>query len=694
MRLHLFICGLLCLISRTQGQSLEDTITQLGMIRVQGFGTSSTRLQTPASVSVLRESDLQRYQGTSLLPSINNIPGVRMEERSPGSYRLSIRGSLLRSPFGVRNVKLYLDDFLLTDAGGNSYLNLLDINALTGVEVLRGPSGSTYGTGTGGVVLLSAQPKNQDLQPHLKGLPSFRLGLSAGSYGMFGQHARINKTTDGGNIQISQAHYQSNGYRENSRMSRDIIQWTAAHNAGKNGKLKTLLLLSDLNYKTPGGLTLAQSQVNPRQARPATPALPGAVSQQAGIMNKSAILGIAYTHQLSQHWSWLGSMTNAYTDFRNPFISNYEKRREFNTGLRSVLSWNGDLLGRPMLWQSGLEWQRGFYRIDSTGNKSGIPDANLVRDQAGSLQAFIFTQADYRITKNFTVQAGISINQFNHRIKRTIGSPDYQVNALDFNPQVVPRLALQQSLGQRTAWHVSMTRGFSAPSLAEVRPSAGGFSTDLQAEHGWSFETGLKGALIKNRIQYDLTWFRFDMNDAIVRRTNASGAEFFINAGGIRQQGLETFIEAYPIHRNLPGGLLQLKTWMSFTWSDFRFGSYQSGTASLKDKRLTGVPPRNLTVGMDLSVPQGIYLSMTCQMTDSLPLTDLNDAYAPSYRLLNARIGWKGKIRHIELDCYLAGDNLLNEAYSLGNDLNAFGRRYFNPSPPRNWVMSVVFRKP
>jgi iron complex outermembrane receptor protein len=157
---------------------------------------------------------------------------------------------------------------------------------------------------------------------------------------------------------------------------------------------------------------------------------------------------------------------------------------------------------------------------------------------------------------------------------------------------------------------------------------------------------------------------------------------------------LETFIEAYPIHRNLSGGLFQLKTWMSLTWSDFRFGSYQSGTASLKDKRLTGVPRKNLTIGLDLSVPQGIYLSITHQMTDSLPLTDLNDAYAPSYRLLNARLGWKGKIRKIELDCYLAGDNLLNETYSLGNDLNAFGRRYFNPSPLRNWVTGIVLRKP
>ncbi|MEJ0103149.1 MAG: hypothetical protein WDO19_11585 [Bacteroidota bacterium] len=39
---------------------------------------------------------------------MNNTPGVRMEERSPGSYRLNLRGSTLRSPFGVRNVKVYL----------------------------------------------------------------------------------------------------------------------------------------------------------------------------------------------------------------------------------------------------------------------------------------------------------------------------------------------------------------------------------------------------------------------------------------------------------------------------------------------------------------------------------------------------------------------------------------------------------
>ena len=52
-------------------------------------------------------------------------PGVRMEERSPGSYRLNIRGSSIRSPFGVRDVKIYYNEIPLTDPGGNTYLNEL-----------------------------------------------------------------------------------------------------------------------------------------------------------------------------------------------------------------------------------------------------------------------------------------------------------------------------------------------------------------------------------------------------------------------------------------------------------------------------------------------------------------------------------------------------------------------------------------
>src|SRR6188768_4137572 len=121
---------LLLLVILTSFGSLraQDTIPVLQEISIRGFGTSSRQLQVPASVSIVTERELQRYSNISLVPVMNSVPGVRIEERSPGSYRLSIRGSLLRSPFGVRNIKIYWKDMPLTDAGGNTYLNLIDFN--------------------------------------------------------------------------------------------------------------------------------------------------------------------------------------------------------------------------------------------------------------------------------------------------------------------------------------------------------------------------------------------------------------------------------------------------------------------------------------------------------------------------------------------------------------------------------------
>ena len=60
-----------------------------------------------------------------------------MDERSPGSYRLNIRGSSLRSPFGVRNVKIYYDGIPFTDPGGNTYLNQLGFYNIQSVEILK-----------------------------------------------------------------------------------------------------------------------------------------------------------------------------------------------------------------------------------------------------------------------------------------------------------------------------------------------------------------------------------------------------------------------------------------------------------------------------------------------------------------------------------------------------------------------------
>ena len=103
----------------------EDSALILENVIVKAYEQNRSLIKVAAPVSVIGQSQLNRFGNLSILPAVNITPGVSMEERSPGSYRLNIRGSSLRSPFGVRDVKIYLNDIPLTDPSGNTYLNQL-----------------------------------------------------------------------------------------------------------------------------------------------------------------------------------------------------------------------------------------------------------------------------------------------------------------------------------------------------------------------------------------------------------------------------------------------------------------------------------------------------------------------------------------------------------------------------------------
>src|SRR5690606_19415632 len=156
--------------------------------------------EVPASVGILSQNDLLRYSNTSILPAVNLVPGVRMEERSPGSYRFSIRGSSLRSPFGVRNVKAYWNGLPFTDGGGNTYLNLFDFSAFGSMEIIKGPGGSLYGAGTGGVLLMKS--------PEVTG-NNLQASATFGSYGLqrYLIGGQLKNDKHAANIQF--AHHQS-----------------------------------------------------------------------------------------------------------------------------------------------------------------------------------------------------------------------------------------------------------------------------------------------------------------------------------------------------------------------------------------------------------------------------------------------------------------------------------------------------
>jgi len=137
----------------------SDTTKTLGEVVLRAFEQNRQLKESAVAVNYIGQTQLERSNNTSVLPALNNTPGVRMEERSPGSYRMNVRGSTLRSPFGVRNVKVYWNGIPFTDPGGSTYLNQLGYYNFNSIEVIKGPGGSLYGAGTGGVLLINGMPQ-------------------------------------------------------------------------------------------------------------------------------------------------------------------------------------------------------------------------------------------------------------------------------------------------------------------------------------------------------------------------------------------------------------------------------------------------------------------------------------------------------------------------------------------------------
>lgn len=673
------LAGALCFWICT-GIAQEDSVKNLQEVTVNAYPSKPLLLHAASSVSVLKAEQIRDYSSHSLVSVFNSVPGVRMEERSAGSYRLSIRGSLLRSPFGIRNIKVYLDEFPLTDAGGNTYLNLIPANSIHGIQVIKGPDASIFGANTGGVVLLTTEDPADSTM--------VKATVRTGSFGLFDEQVSFRKQWKRYVLSIDQGYQQADNYRQNSALRRNYLNVTQKWNYRK-GSVKVLVLGSQLHYQTPGGLTLTQAEADPRQARPANTVLPGAVEQQAGIYNTTVYAGVSNEIDLSPVFKHVLTLFGSYTDFKNPFITNYETRRERSSGLRTYFEWGKKLAVLHWKWDVGLEWQQTGSRVSNYDNNLGARGELQAADDLKVSQQVLFSNVSLLFFNRLGVETALSLNQYTYQFRNLFPMAQDGTDRKRLNPQLMPRIGVSYRILRQWVWRASVSKGYSPPTLAEIRPSDNTIYSNLQSEYGWNYETGFRYSSLNKRWYADAVVFKFDLQQAIVRRVNENGAEYFVNAGGTSQQGLELQFSGQLIHHRRRGFLRGLDLQNSWTWFHFTFSDYSNGEATYSGNRLTGVPELVSVSSLKFFLPKGFRLFLSYNFTDQLPLNDGNTDFAPSYHLFGSRLSWEWSRKRWGIQVFFGVENILDSTYSLGNDLNALGGRYYNPAPGRNYVVGM-----
>lgn len=675
----LFLLSIFFYISSASQESAIDSIT-LGEVVVRAFEQNQSLKKVPAAINQISKAKLDRFNNSSILPALNTSPGVRMEERSPGSYRMNIRGSTLRSPFGVRNVKVYWNGIPFTDPGGNTYLNQLSFFNINSLEIIKGPAGSLYGAGTGGAILISSLPEQI--------VPAFSASLLYGSNDLGAINIQVNQGAEQFRNSFNFSHQQSHGYRHHTSMRRDAITWQTKIASAKKETLKFDFLYGDLFYETPGALTKNEYIKDPKSARPAAGTFPSADKAKAAIFQKTWLAGLNNNYKFNDRFENNLIVYGAYSNIRNPTFRNYEVRKEPHFGARTVFAWKPHTKKNDLKIVFGGEMQKGFFNVRTYANSSGRPGNSITNDDVNNDIWSAFTQAELRIKHDINITAGLSINKSSIEIQR-LSMPGSAKQKREYKNEAAPRLAVSKKIFADLYVYGSVAKGFSPPTTAEVLPSTSIISTELDAEHGINYETGIKSAWLRNHLYVEINAFYYRLINAIVQRKDASNADYFTNAGSTRQKGVESQLSYLLESRN--SFINNTRIWVSHTLNDFTYSDFKQVTNDYSGKELPSVAKNTVAAGTDMMMRNGLYFNLTYYYSDPVFLNDANTESASSYNLMGARIGWKKQSgKKNKFDLFAGIDNAFNVVYSLGNDINAAGGRYFNVAPGRNYYCGIT----
>lgn len=651
-----------------------DSATLISEVRIEAYKKPTSYLASTKSVALVTEKILQNNTPERLLESINHQTGTRMEERSPGSYRVSIRGSALRSPFGVRNVKIYLDDFILSDASGNTYLNSISPELINSIEIYKGPESGDFGAVTGGTMLLKTLQSER-----------FSANLSVGSYGTFNESVQIAAQKGKHFFQIFQNFYQSDAYREQSAVRRSQFFLKDNFQYSERSSLKGMVLLSDLDYQTPGGLTVEQMLKDRKQARLSTKTLPGATEQNAGIRNKMVVGGISHETKFHPQFSHFLMVQGSYVDFENPFITNFENRYESNFALRTHFNFEKNWTRTALEWRLGYEGASNNITIRNFDNNKGIAGKPQNFDELQNNAGFFFLSQKLNHNGRWFSDLSLSLNSNSYNWEKKY--PLEENGSVKFADQFLPNFGLTYLISDRFSVRAKVGKGNSSPTNEEIRSSSQEFNFNLKSEFGWNKEIGFRSQIGKI-LFIEGTYFDFRLQDAIVKRQTESGEDYFVNQGETAQRGVEVLLETRKL-RLQNSFLNQVQLRFAGNFYDFKYRDYQLGKNNFSGNDLPGVPKTSVSSLVNMSFFKRLGVDYSHFYTTKIPLNDANTVWSEPSLTGNVQLTYATQIERSKITLKLQVQNLYNTNYVLGYDINAFGGRFYNPAAKRTFHLGV-----
>lgn len=639
-------------------------------------------LDLPYAVTTLRpDSTRPGLRNVALDEAMLLLPGVTVSNRHNPTQdpRISIRGFGARSAFGVRGVRVQRDGMPLSLPDGQTPVDVVDLDAVERVDVLRGSASSLYGNAAGGVIeLRSAAPPDESLALRLRGWTgtgAFRRGsLSAGG------------RRGGGGYQATLSRTESDGVREHASHRATHGHARAAIERERTSFSAQLLLLDVPEALNPGALTAAELRADPRAADPVM------ISKRARKIVRQTQAGMNGEFRLSGA-ELEASIYGGTRQLDNPlpFAIVDIDRTVYGGGVRA--GGRVDLLEREHRWTLGMDASRqNDYRLNFANCNAVLPgstqacptseERGAIRVRQRELVSALggYARAEIAIASRTTVTAGGRADAIRFDVHDEMGDGSGARTLRALSPMIgaVVRLAPLHSA------YATFSSAFETPTATELgnQPDGSpGLNRELEPQRALTAETGIRGVLASG-IGYDLSLFSTRVRDELIpyEVPGGGGRRYFRNAGRTQRRGVEAGARATV-------GSLELGA--AYTYSRFIFEEYVVGSVDHAGNDIPGIPRHALQGGATWLGSRG-FATLESTVSGRAPLNDANTGWADRSTLVHLRAGLAARNQLWSVQPIIGVNNVLGVRTAAAISINAAGDRYFEPAPGRTFYLGLT----
>jgi iron complex outermembrane receptor protein len=647
--------------------NVQDSIQKIDLenVIVKSTKINSTIQQAPLSVTLKSFREEKNFNSQSSFSDfIRNTPGLFTSSSNNFSQdlRISIRGFGARSAFGIRGIKLIVDGIPETTPDGQSQLDNLPLGLVSSIEILRGPNANLYGNSSGGVISINTLTDSSE-----------KYYRNSGIFGAY-QYQSLQKTRilDWNNSSLI-IHYdkrRSNGYRDQSGYKSNILNLKYINDLDNNNKIVWQINYTDSPYAyDSGGLKLSEVENDRRQARKNN------IDYDTYEKVKHLKTGVSWNHKRSE----------------NSFFDSYffYQKRDFFTKL-------------PFNFGGIISLDRDYYGLGTKYTKKYYRD-NRNRTLALGLDYLNQSDDRKRYKNDFGVQGEITFDQI-EQFKSTglymLSQTNYDSGLLvrygirydinnirtDSSSSIIldklnPSVGLTYKVNSNDNIFFSFGTSFETPTLNELsnNPNGEGLNNNLKSSSSLNYEIGWRKA-VSNLTMEAIAYVISSENEILPYELEQfPGKNFYQNVGSTSRFGLELSSQL-----SFKGGRINL----SYTLSKNKFEDFIIDNNNLADNLIPGIPSQMLDLDLIFKLSRGRALIISNRLIGERYADNSNETLISSYNLLNIKYS-KEIFSYSEI--FLGVNNAFNQEYFDNIRINAFGKRYYEPAPKRNFYFGINF---